>query len=681
MIYTSTSRYIVGSLLLCFAVTACSESEYDSDNLTVTQGLSKGQPGAAIGDIDYCTDPNNLCDIGEGACGRHSQCMSGLKCAPRGDIYGFPDLRVCVPAHCVNSRQESHLGEVGVDCGGECGPCEYADQCYNGTLDADEEAIDCGGTSCEPCADVVLTVNSPTEDTFYTTTLTPRVAGYIDTSSPDQRGNRRVSFMIDGVSVGDTLTTSNGSWSFRLPSRPPGTYTLSTTVENSTFSDTDQRTYRVIYNRSDYSFGQMLSGGKSSSTAARTVEFGPDESIFTAGVVALDLTYGSETVSRGSSSGIVGYVSRAAADGTPLWIERFASDVKTSIDDMKALSNGDVVVLGEFRGTIDLSNGPVTASGSQDVFLMRLDGSTGQIVWAKTLSSSVSASVGRLAITANDDIIFTSNYTGTVNLDGNISVAQGSSTDMYVARLSADGSVQWSNSYGDDAKDTVNDVDVDSVGNIYLVGSFEENLTVDTETASSPMTTSSVLIKLTASGKLISLKKIGGDSYDAAVRIAIDPADNVVISGIFAEEIDFNGTPLSATDEFDIFLASYDSDGTYLWSRQIIAELGTIINLLEINATGNIIAAGPTFAPINLGGGLRSPAGRVDGFLAIYTSNGELASQRFITSNSELTPRGLAISHLNSYAIVGDLRGTEAFFGGAPIENTSRRSGFLTIYR
>ena len=47
---------------------------------------------------------------------------------------------------CINGVQDN--GEVGIDCGGPCPPC---DTCYNGKPDSDEEAADCGG----PCAKCV----------------------------------------------------------------------------------------------------------------------------------------------------------------------------------------------------------------------------------------------------------------------------------------------------------------------------------------------------------------------------------------------------------------------------------------------------------------------------------------------------------------------------------------------
>jgi hypothetical protein len=63
----------------------------------------------------------------------------------------------CMPCgHCVNGVFEPELGELWVDCGGECPVCPT---CANGILDDGETGIDCGGTcaSCESlCGDGLL---------------------------------------------------------------------------------------------------------------------------------------------------------------------------------------------------------------------------------------------------------------------------------------------------------------------------------------------------------------------------------------------------------------------------------------------------------------------------------------------------------------------------------------------
>lgn len=154
------------------------------------------------------------CATGEGPCERDEDCAGSLICAARrGPFHGYgPATAVCEPASC--SDQQKSTGEVGVDCGGECGPCfpcagaasssgtahfcsavclcddvegdcdsDYdcveglecfedqgqlagypegidlcmAGHCQNGQRDqtgdqASEAGVDCGGADCLPCA-------------------------------------------------------------------------------------------------------------------------------------------------------------------------------------------------------------------------------------------------------------------------------------------------------------------------------------------------------------------------------------------------------------------------------------------------------------------------------------------------------------------------------------------------
>lgn len=101
---------------------------------TFAQGLNKGTVGAANGDGNYCGDVDNLCDIGEGDCDSSAQCAGDLIC-PRdnGANFGFASgLDVCVPAHCANRRHDADEGEVGIDCGGDCGTCPSTNPYPNG---------------------------------------------------------------------------------------------------------------------------------------------------------------------------------------------------------------------------------------------------------------------------------------------------------------------------------------------------------------------------------------------------------------------------------------------------------------------------------------------------------------------------------------------------------------------
>lgn len=173
------------------------------------RSLKKGQPRATNGDTDYCGDPANQCVSGEGDCDNDAECEGSLVCGKdNGPNFGLPPrFDVCVAPSCANGVQDA--GENGVDCGGECGTCAavnprtpgssaycdnpnfpcaaqqgdcdsdaqcqaglscisnvgasfgmpanydvcLASHCKDGTQNADETGVDCGG-SCGACPNV-----------------------------------------------------------------------------------------------------------------------------------------------------------------------------------------------------------------------------------------------------------------------------------------------------------------------------------------------------------------------------------------------------------------------------------------------------------------------------------------------------------------------------------------------
>ena len=206
------------------------------------------------GHRDFCDQTDFLCSVGQGDCERN-QCEVGLVCATdNGPRFGFSATTdVCVPLSCTNGVQDA--GEQGVDCGGECGncarpetivlgtshycsemfPCSVGEAdcdsdkhcgegltcgdnngprfgyrptvdvcvptaCANGTLDAGEEGIDCGG-ECGTC-ERPQTLVSGTKD--YCSKLFP-----CDVGEGDCDG--------DSQCRGDLICGENNGPSFGLP--------------------------------------------------------------------------------------------------------------------------------------------------------------------------------------------------------------------------------------------------------------------------------------------------------------------------------------------------------------------------------------------------------------------------------------------------------------------------------
>ena len=92
------------------------------------------------------------------------------------------------------------------------------------------------------------------------------------------------------------------------------------------------------------------------------------------------------------------------------------------------------------------------------------------------------------------------------------------------------------------------------------------------------------------------IKSIGGDGLDAVNAIAVDTAGNIYVTGSFKETVDFDPSSsvsnLTSTGYSDVFLAKYDSIGSFVWAKKmggLYWDYGTAICLDDL---GNILITG-----------------------------------------------------------------------------------------
>lgn len=88
---------------------------------------------------------------------RLPKCSNGVRDADESAIDcggSCPPCNTESPQNCYNGFQDN--GETDVDCGGPCLACPDGD-CNNGIKDGDETGVDCGGMNCQPCTISSLT--------------------------------------------------------------------------------------------------------------------------------------------------------------------------------------------------------------------------------------------------------------------------------------------------------------------------------------------------------------------------------------------------------------------------------------------------------------------------------------------------------------------------------------------
>jgi hypothetical protein len=172
------------------------------------------------------------------------------------------------------------------------------------------------------------------------------------------------------------------------------------------------------------------------------------------------------------------FVAKLGADGSYLWAKAFGDGYHDAIGHGVAVgTSGHVVLTGQFSGALDFGGAtPVTsAGGGPDVFVAKLDASTGGYVWAQQFNSGAPADSSNgesVAVDASGNVSVTGEFSGTVDFGGSL-LASAGGLDAFLAKLDAKtGAPLWSRRFGDAKDQWGRSVAVNAAGETLVAGDF-----------------------------------------------------------------------------------------------------------------------------------------------------------------------------------------------------------------
>lgn len=147
--------------------------------------------------------------------------------------------------------------------------------------------------------------------------------------------------------------------------------------------------------------------------------------------------------------------------------------------------------------------------------------------------------------------------------------------DMYVLKMDAQFNTQWAHVFGGQDDDVITHMELDAQGNTYLIGYYRDNVDFDPGPGQTILTSPNFqnycALKYDTNGQLVWAKQ--ADPLVRYEEIVFNPAGNLVVSGIFRDNPDFD--PGTGVDQiagpctspfchgvYDIELAA--SNGAYL---------------------------------------------------------------------------------------------------------------------
>jgi len=307
------------------------------------------------------------------------------------------------------------------------------------------------------------------------------------------------------------------------------------------------------------------------------------------------------------------FVTRLAADGEYLWTRSFQIEpmaVATAVAwGLASDSDGNLVLSGDFGGTVDFDPGPGVDSRSligRDLFLTKLT-SDGSYVWTKTFGGSGNDLGASVACDRDDNILMTGVFRGAGDFDpgpdADWHVSAGPFGDIFLTKFEPDGTYVWTRALTADFSDNNRArVVVDDGGAAYLTGYFTFSVDFDpTEGVDlrSPQGDGSLwIIKIAGDGSYGWTYSIGGTGIIVGVDLVVTD-HGLLVTGYFTGAADFDAgagvverTAIGPGPSGDCFLLSLSRDGLFQSVRTWGGIHSDVGRAVAMDAAGNVFLAG-----------------------------------------------------------------------------------------
>jgi len=266
------------------------------------------------------------------------------------------------------------------------------------------------------------------------------------------------------------------------------------------------------------------------------------------------------------------------AQNTLDWVQLLGGNEADYVSKIVVDQQANIYGIGHFRDSLNQNQ----SLGNTDILIFKYNAS-GQLLWTKQLGG-IGEDLGK-SITINDSgsLFITGHYRNTLYYDNDSLISSGN-TDAFVARLDLQGNLLWIKSIGNAGFETGTSIACDALGNTYLTGTFEDSLNIDNQSLQTYGTLNNFIVKLNPSGLLVWHNSLGTPTFDNLKDIQLDSSGNVYIVGYFRNTLSGVLGQLNSNGDQDALLLKLDVNGQVLWWKNLGGPLADFGFALEIKS-------------------------------------------------------------------------------------------------
>ncbi len=249
----------------------------------------------------------------------------------------------------------------------------------------------------------------------------------------------------------------------------------------------------------------------------------------------------------------------------------------------------------------------------------------GSYAWSRVIHKNGADFSRHMITNANGDVFIAARFWGAVDFDptegvdihtsncnswffGTCMESNRDNTDIFLTKINSDGSYGWTRTFGGIKYESVDGLAIDSVGDVYLTGSFISNMDFDpTEGIDNKVWTVSrdlnnfynpdlFITKILSDGSYGGVKVLSAATRVQPTGIAVDANDNIFTIGNFSatvnENVDFDlgtGEAIRSSSGGVGFITKTDSSGNFLWVQQFDTF---DLKKIDTDSSGNVYVMG-----------------------------------------------------------------------------------------
>lgn len=291
------------------------------------------------------------------------------------------------------------------------------------------------------------------------------------------------------------------------------------------------------------------------------------------------------------------FIAKITPAGGVLWARKLESNGIKKISDIAVDASGQIYLGGYFQGQLSGDGWSVSASGTSDLFLLKLN-PAGEKQWVVRAGQAIDTRITAIAATPSGKIIAGGFFNGITSIGSTVLTANTFDRDVFLAAFDdMDGSVSWARKAGGVHDDELTDLAIADDGTIYATGYLIGVMSLGNSIAiqSSNGNPDWYILKYDNNGEPLDARAMGGLSVDQCMGL-VAWQGQIWATGFFQGLMVIDGKSIDAGSSIAGFLSQlHQQDLTVSHLEMLPASAGAVYPAAIAFVTGERLLIGGSF--------------------------------------------------------------------------------------